>query len=426
MIFPIKTWTGNQTWEDDGKPFNVTIPNWKASSNLQHEWIELPIDQFGPVSGGLAVRLPGSVHNSSQAIIGCSISAFWFSGEITSDSLANEAAWSFTKTVNQWASILTDLNATSPIANTYRRLITIRPEWFNSLTLLTSCVSHSNLTQHLSTLSCLFSDVGFSTVLSDMRTEGQPEWDGQSCVHQPPNLSETDVSRYNRADCLNGGTHQLVEMTLGSVLANGLSRHGSRYAFSTSSILASPGNPFKWIFNSPRLALNHNISILKNDPHHNAVLRAPTDTPYVNLRMHIRVAGYAWYASGFSEYFAIAVALTYMLVALSHTVWVLATGVTSSSWDTVTELLALALESPVPEALKGSGAGIEKLGTYRRMVRLRARKEETGSGDERVVLVVDGEEGAGRQVKYRTDTSEDGESRPRARYRRVEVEKAYL
>ena len=111
--------------------------------------------------------------------------------------------------------------------------------------------------------------------------------------------------------------------------------------------------------------------------------------------MRVQVVGYAWYMSGSSEYLATVVVVLYMLVALAHTAWVLGTGVTSSSWDTVTELLALALQSPVSGALQGTGANIERLGTYRRLVRLRVIEEgvePVGAKKERLVLIVDREE----------------------------------
>ncbi len=100
--------------------------------------------------------------------------------------------------------------------------------------------------------------------------------------------------------------------------------------------------------------------------------------------MRINVAGYAWYANGFSDYLATAIVTTYTVMAVAHTVWELAKGMTGSSWDTVTELVALALRSLVSEALSGSGAGIERLRTYGRFPRLRVTGQggggETGAG----------------------------------------------
>ena len=79
-----------------------------------------------------------------------------------------------------------------------------------------------------------------------------------------------------------------------------------------------------------------------------------------------------------------------MLVVLTHSLYILIRGRTSSSWDTVTGLLALALQSPVFESLRGSGAGMERLGTYRQMAQLRAIRDSKGEREgvgERLVLV---------------------------------------
>ena len=415
--FPIKSWVtralspssfGSSQWEDSQKPFNITIVDRSISSNLRSEWVALPTDEFGPVSGGVLLHFPGEVSNTSRAVVGCSISASWFSGEVTSDSLNNEAAWSFTETSKYLASIRTDLNASSAEAYMYRRLITIREKWIQSLTPFTPCEDCSSQPQRLTILERLFSDVGLSTVLDDMRTHGQSQYNPstKACVLQPPDPADTDVDRWNRGDCNNGNKHALLELLLASVFANGLSRYGSRRAFDPAS-MKSRNDPFQWELKTPPKAPNYYASLLSNHPHHNAVLPAPENSDYVKLRMRMEVVGYAWYASGSSDYLATAVVVLYMLVALAHTVWVLAHGVTSSSWDTVTELLALALRSPISDKLKGSGAGIERLGTYRRLTRLRAMRE---AGEERLVLVLDGEE--------LQQASKD-------RYRRVEVNSEY-
>lgn len=420
--FPVKTWvtrtltasnTESSQWQDDQKPFNITVLDPSISSNLQSEWIALPTDQFGPVSGGVLLHFPGNVLNTSRVVVGCSISASWFSGEVTSDSLINEAAWSFSESSRSFARIRTDLNASSAEAHSYRRLITIRERWIQSLTPFTPCEGCSNQSSRLTTLERLFSDVRLSTVLDDMRAQGQFRYDEstKTCVFRPSDPADTDVDRWNFTDCGNGNKHALLELILSSVFANGLSRYGSRRAFDPSS-MNSRINPFQWELIAPPKALNYYASLLSNNPHHNAVLPAPANSDYVELRMRVQVVGYAWYASGFSEYLATAVVVMYMLVALAHTVWVLARGVTSSSWDTVTELLALALQSPVPDVLRGSGAGIERLGTYRRLTRLRALKEQ---GEEKLVLVIDGDEEYGKV----------GEQAARAGYSRVEVDNEY-
>ncbi|KAK3176835.1 hypothetical protein OEA41_008160 [Lepraria neglecta] len=423
--FPVKTWvthtlsrseTGSTQWQDNQMPFNITISDRNISNNLQFEWIALPTKQFGPVSGGILLYFPEKALNTSWAVVPCSISASWFSGEVTSDSLTNEAAWSFTEPSKSLARIRTDLDASSAEAHKYRRLITIREGWIQSLTPSAPCEDCINQSKPLTILERLFSDVGLSTVFDDMRAQGQSRWNDstKTCVLQRPDPTDTDVDRWNRGDCGNGGKHMLLEFILASIFANGLSRYGSHRAFDLSSVNSS-NSPFRWELKTLPKASNYYASLLSNKPRHNAILPAPANSGYVELRMRVQVVGYAWYASSFSDYLATAVVVTYMLVAFAHTVWVLKKGVTSSSWDTVTELLALALQSPVPDALRGSGAGIERLVTYKRLIRLRAIREE---GEERLVMLIDGEE------KY-LKGGEELEQAPGMRYRSVEVNSEY-
>lgn len=70
---------------------------------MQHQWVNIPTDQFGPVSGGLLLQLPGAVPNTPQVVIGCSISAFWISSRLMSDSLTDQAAWSLAELYTQLA-----------------------------------------------------------------------------------------------------------------------------------------------------------------------------------------------------------------------------------------------------------------------------------------------------------------------------------
>ena len=396
VSFPVKRWVartvtasqqGSTQWQDDPEPFNITILERTMSDNLQTEWIDLPTDQFGPVSGGILLHFPGK---TSQAVVGCSISASWFSGEATSDSLSNEAAWSFTESSRAGATIRSDLNASSAEADMYRRLITIRESWIRTLTPFAPCEACSTHFDRHTILERLLSDVGLTTVFDDMRIQGQSRWNGatKTCVLQPPDPADTDVDRWNHGDCNNGNKHMLLELILASVFANGLSRYGSRHAFDPSSM--NPlDDPFQWELKTPPKASDYYALLLSNNPTHNAVLSPPANSDYVKLRMRVEVVGYAWYASGVSDYLATAVVLIYMLMALAHTTWVVTKGVTSSSWDTVTELLALALQSLESDALRGSGAGIERLGTYGRLAKLRVIKDEQG---ERLVLIVDGEQ----------------------------------
>ena len=423
--FPVKTWvnrpitpseTGSAQWQDNQMPFNITLSERNISNNVQSEWITLPTNQFGAVSGGMLLHLPVKALNTSWVVVPCSISASWFSGETTSDSLTNEAAWSFTESGKSWASIRADLDASSSEAHKYRRLISIREGWIQSLTPSAPCEDCINQSKPSTILERLFSDVGFATILDDMRAQGQSRFNASTntCILQPSDPTETDIDRFNREECSNGNKYMLLELILASVFANGLSRYGSRRAFDLSSMDSSV-NPFRWELQALPKTSNYWASLLSNRPQHNAILPAPANSGYVDLRMRVQVVGYAWYASSFSTYLATAVVVTYMLLAIAQTAWVLKNGVTSSSWDTVTELLALALRSPVSDALRGSGAGIERLVTYERLTKVRAMRE---AGEERLVLLIDGEN--------KNSKGEKLEQAPGTTFRRVEVDSEYL
>ena len=170
--FPVKRWTDDKVnrsdmvanqWSAGDKIYNFTILRHRNTTNLQTQWINLPVDRFGPVSGGLLLRFPRNTPNSSQLVVGCSISASWFSDEISSDSLSFQSAYLFPfpdYRDKQWTKVRKDLNASSGKANLNLRLITIREKWFQSLAPRTNCASHSAQSERLSTWECIFSDVG--------------------------------------------------------------------------------------------------------------------------------------------------------------------------------------------------------------------------------------------------------------------------
>ena len=289
---------------------------------------------------------------------------------------------------------------------------------------MTPCEDCSNHSQRVNTLERLFADVGLATELVAQRTQPQFEYDQskQICTFVPPNSSSyTDVGRLNSGTCIYGGRHVLIEVILASTFANGLSRYGSRRAFNLSASDYGK-DPFSWTLDKPPWAPQWEDSLVDNNARHNAVLPAPPHSNFITLRMRCEVIGYSWYASTTTDYLAIAVVGIYMLVAIIHMLWVVYSGVTSSSWDTITELLALALRSPIPESLSGCGAGVERLGTYRRLVKLRARakaKDELDPSGDSLALIVGDQNGA-------SSHEQNLSAGPKAmKYRKVVVDKLY-
>ena len=466
VTFPVRSWTGdtpdaNNTWENIDEWFNVSLPDAGISNYIHADWVSLPTEQFGAVSGGILLSFPGTLSMNSLAVVGCSVSASWINSEISSDSEAYDGAWLVSNLAmpDKIYEIRNDLNASSSTASSFQRLITIRDRWFRSLTPPAMNRDRGNSSQLPNTLQRILSDVGLSTTLHDMRTQPMFTYHGKTsgCLWDPPDLTITDVDRLNYGACYNGAKKQLLELILASTFANGLSRYGSRRAFEPLS-MTSKKDAFGWILKSPPKAPNYDKILVGIHSNPNAVLPPPPSSNFVNLTMVNEVNGYAWYASTSSEYLATAVIGFYILVALVHTIWVLSRGITSSSWDTATELLALAMQSPAALALNGSGAGVQRGGTYERTVALRTARDgglERENVSERLVLVV--EEGSSEQVgeeernttysvreglkrmssmtavatssitsSFMQGFPKEDETRKGARYRKVEIDKKYL
>lgn len=142
-------------------------------------------------------------------------------------------------------------------------------------------------------------------------------------------------------------------------------------------------------------ALNYANSLLSFKLKHNVVLLASSNFNFVVLRMRCEVFNYDWYMNSFTNYLTIVIVILYMIVAITYTSWVLITSVMSSSWDIMTKLLTLTLQSSISEALSDSEAEVKKLKTYKCLIRLRARTKKKEAQDytkKRLILIVDSEE----------------------------------
>ncbi|KAF2757454.1 hypothetical protein EJ05DRAFT_390222 [Pseudovirgaria hyperparasitica] len=108
-----------------------------------------------------------------------------------------------------------------------------------------------------------------------------------------------------------------------------------------------------------------------------------TSTEVYEIKAESYYAGRGWYLGNMIEKGSIFVLATYCALAILHTLYTFTTGISSNSWDSVAEVIALALNSKTPECLKSASAGIESSKTFRQPVGIRARH---GKGLELVFL----------------------------------------
>lgn len=85
----------------------------------------------------------------------------------------------------------------------------------------------------------------------------------------------------------------------------------------------------------------------------------------------VRVSGYGYNTGPVTVPLSLIVLLIYICGALTYLVWILVSGNTATSWDSVGDLVALALNSERPKDMQNTSIGIETLETFRRPVNIR-------------------------------------------------------
>lgn len=87
--------------------------------------------------------------------------------------------------------------------------------------------------------------------------------------------------------------------------------------------------------------------------------------------MSVTVKGYAYSLGGATSIAAIIVLLLYCLLVVAHTVYVCLNSRSSSSWESISEIVALALQSRATDYLRNTGPGISTKEIFRSPVQIR-------------------------------------------------------
>ena len=88
------------------------------------------------------------------------------------------------------------------------------------------------------------------------------------------------------------------------------------------------------------------------------------------LTMNADASGYAYNPRGSAAKFSMFALLLYVFIALSHMGYTLRSWETSSSWDSISELVALAMRSDPPERLVNTGAGISSFAVFKQRAQI--------------------------------------------------------
>ena len=82
-------------------------------------------------------------------------------------------------------------------------------------------------------------------------------------------------------------------------------------------------------------------------------------------------AGYGYDVSTIPVQLSLAVLFIYVLVVASYKIYTLASGRTVTSWDSIDDLVVLALKSRPPEHMQASSVGVGTMSTYRKRMNIR-------------------------------------------------------
>jgi hypothetical protein len=303
---------------------NVTLMEWiRAQSDASESgllWVDLPPDLIRRTSLGAIVVLPGSSQIPQAHVWACSVDARWANTEITSDGIGRLSQG------QPWSYHINGSPLSSWLWQDYFPRIYVRASFAKYLN---PVITQSNRT--------VFAQLSMNAGLWGSR--GSPLLDVAPAVEATLNLM-----------VINGLVRLAPDVTVQGEIVDWNGGHGPWWR----QFMPSSNEAFGWGGNA------YNVT---------------SDTPAGFLKAHMKVTakGYAYYWSGGAIKASMAVLAIYVVIAVLHVCQNVVSGITSSSWDTPSEIIALAAKSNPPQGLlMNTGAGISKLSTLNQPVCIEA------------------------------------------------------
>ena len=153
-----------------------------------------------------------------------------------------------------------------------------------------------------------------------------------------------------------------LDLTLGLMITNGLALTGGSRGLEGNISWATIGDFYgtdgrKWVRGEDIFAVD------------------PVESErWAKLEVNTQVVGLVYATRGLPIKLAIVILAMYIAVASVHFIYACVSGFSSTSWHSISEVTALAVNSPPTEDLQGTCAGIEKIGIFRIPVRILAAR----------------------------------------------------
>ena len=316
-------------------------------SHSRLRWVELP---FNGTAFGAIVLQPRSTFNTTQEILTCSIGAGWgLSTMNTSTESGSSGPVSSQVDTSSLSNFLRSPNGSLPAG------------WTDG----------ESMAEDLSNMS---KDLFFFPVFPQRPIVVTEEW----ARYLNPTINHLDTTIFNHLMGLDPGSgsilHQIyvTELVLGMMVANGLSRVGS-----TSQLQGFPRQitqPDGSIgLDGDDWFAGKGNNVFQVDP--------GVSKDWVKFRVSTTINGYSYNTAGATPKIAICLLLIYCLLAIIHMFYAGISGISSTCWDSIGEVTALAMNSTPTTALRNTCAGITELNIYKLPVRVLAFRDEEGDGE---------------------------------------------
>ena len=302
-------------------------------------WVELPKDPFNGTSIGAIALLPKTEGDLAQQMIVCNLGAGWGTSALNLSTyigspqvVLNHIELNFPKEssdpdrelgvpVAEGLSLNQDVYFSYPIFP--ERMVTVTEEWAEylnpSIPLLNTSLFHHLMTSNVTSL---LTTSNVKLILAGLLANG--------------------LSRIESTSKLQG----TVKRVMGQ---DGFSRLDGDYWFS------GKGNAFE---------------VDPND-----------SKDWVKFHVSSVFQGYAYNTHGAIPKLAICILLLYCAFALAHVIYAGLSGISSTCWDSIAEVTALAVNSPPTRVLRNTCAGITEFDIFKLPVRILTIHDEEGDGE---------------------------------------------
>jgi hypothetical protein len=330
---------------DDIDALKPALSNYNSSTSNAPllQFIDLPINDFGSNSIGVFVTFPDS-WPGGKGIVGCAIDARWAPTKIKS---RRSRVKFITGSMGGWVE-----RGTCFSSNTKR--ITLDESWANFLNPIIQDYNRTVFHEILRSIPPLQDEHGV-----DDKFLVSPLVESIISVMVTTSLANTEASAIQQG---------ILKGCTGTNCSERCGEWGGSWC---KAIM-------------PRNEFGNGKSIYNLPPNFDKSKAA-------HFTLHATINGYAYNSSGRATILSCVVLICYCVMVIVHMLFSMRIGLCSQAWDTVSEVVALAMQSRPTEKLRNTCAGIVSKTTFTHLVRVR----RTGEVGEHLELLFEDGQSAG-------------------------------